>query len=350
MISISGPGPNSLLVGPPSLLKDNYSGPANPACFLTLDSSNDWAGQSFTTSQKYNLEHVDLWIKKGPGANVGNVIVKLYAVDGSGHPTGSSLNYGIIPDADVAEDYSWVSCYLNDRKRTYHLVSADTKYCIVVHGDSLNVDNPLIWACGGDGSDYPDGDREWSIDGGDSWTTDDTRDQLFRCYHPPFYDNYSGSLLPDSGISTCNSANDWCGNSFTAMKSYTLNRIDVWFHKDIGMDVGDIIVELYLVDGSGEPTGGVLTSGIIHNTDVPEGSSEWLRCDVTPYDIVIDTKYAFIIRGLWLGPSDVIRVPWDYYDYASDFEGGDMLWSMTGGASWFIYTDKDKLFRCYPSA
>jgi len=349
MIHISGAPPNRLAGGPPPPpYYDNYSGPANPACFLTLDAVNDWGGQSFTTTQKYNLAIVELWIKKGPGANVGDVDVELYAVEGNGHPTGSLLNSGVIPNADISEDYAWVSCNLNNWKLTYHLLSAATKYCVVVHGLGFTVVHLLKWACGGDGSDYPNGDQEWSTDGGVIWSTDNARDQLFRCYPPPFFDNYSGSML-EGGQQMINSAVFWAGQSFTAMKSYTLERIDTYFHKDVGMEVGDIVTELYHVDGEGKPTGGALTAGTIHNEDVPEGTGEFLRCGVSPYDISVDTKYANVIRGPSLGPSNVIRVRWDYYLSQSDFEGGEMMVSGNAGATWVIYDTKDFLFRCYGS-
>ena len=349
MINVSGAPPNGIIIPPPPPYYDNYSGPANPACFLTMDHLNDWAGQSFTTSQKYNFWRADLWIKKGPGSAVGDFQVELWAVDGNGHPTGTKLNSGVIPNADVAENYAWVRCILDVARLTPYIVSANTKYCVVVHGSGFTAIHYLKWACGGDGSDYPNGDQEWSTDGGNIWTTDNTRDQLFRCYPAPWLDNYSGTLL-GGGVSTCNSANDWAGNSFTAMKSYTLNRIDMYVQKDVGMDVGNVTVVLYNVDGgTGYPIGAPLTSGLIPNADFSEGVLSWTRCDVSDFNIVLGTKYAALIHGVSLNPANLIRVMWDNKLGLSDFAGGDMLWSMTGGASWFLYDTKDHLFRCYGS-
>ena len=353
MINISGAPPNSMIVTPPPGYYDNYSGPANPACFLTLDNPNDWAGQSFTTTFKYNLEHVDLWIKKGPGANVGNVDVELYAVDENGHPITkiplAILACGVIADADISEDYSWVSCVLDDLKLTYYLLSAATKYCIVVSGVGLNVDNPLIWACGGDGSDYPYGDQEWSINGGDTWSTDSTRDQLFRCFAPDFLDNYSGTEIPFTSLSI-NSAAKWAGQSFTAMKSYTLNRIDLHLDKGPGDNVGDIIVGLYNVDGEGHPdiVGGALATGIIPNVDVPEIPA-WVRCDLSAYNVSVDTKYCVVVHGYSLNSSNVLFWSYDDYVSSSDYAGGDMEWSTDSGGAWVTTTTFDMLFRCYGS-
>lgn len=331
---------------PPPPYYDNYSGPADS--FLTLDSINDWAGQSFTTTFKYNLQSVELWIKKGPGANVGNVEVELYAVDGSGHPTGPQLVWGVIPNADVTEDYSWVSCTVGNGKLTYYLLSAATKYCIVVHGNNLNVDNPLIWACGGDGSGYPNGDQEWSTSGGSSWTTNTTTDQLFRCYQPPFFDNYSGSVSPFKAT-FLESANDWAGQSFTAIKSYNLNRIDIWCRKGPGAFVGDILFGLYNVDENGHPdiAGGALATGTVPDADVPDDAYAWVPCSMSGHNVVVDTKYAIVVHGYSLNSSNYIIWCNDDYLGSSDYADGDLEFSTDGGGAWSTDTTADLLFRCY---
>lgn len=330
---------------PPPPYYDNYSGPANS--FLTLDSPNDWAGQSFTTTFKYNLECIELWCKKGPGANVGNVNVLLYAVDGDGHPTGPILGKGIIPNADILEDYAWVSCDLDDWWLTMYLLSAATKYCIVIYGAILNVDNPLIWAGGGDGSGLPNGDQEWSINGGTSWTTDTTKDQLFRCYPTEFLDNYSGTAVPFTARILDN-ANDWAGQSFTAMKSYNLNRIDIWCEKNDGAFVGDIILALYNVDGEGHPdiVGGVLATGTIPDANVPTDPA-WVKCDLSSYNVSVNTKYCIVVHGYSLDAGNKLFWLYDNDAGLSAYAGGDAEWSSNGGESWVTNTTFDQLFRCY---
>lgn len=345
-VNISGAPPNSFVVTPPPGYYDNYSGPHNPACLLTMDSGNDWGGQSFTTAFKYSLKSVDLWLKKGPGANVANVDVELYAVDGSGHPTGSPLNYGIIPNVDVAESWAWVSCILGNGKLTYYLLNAATKYCIVVHGVNL-FGNPLMWGCGGDGSDYPNGDQEWSTDGGSIWSKDTTKDQLFRNFAPAFLDNYSGSVLPFSA-GTMDHANDWRGQSFTAMKSYILNRIDIWCAKGVGDFVGDILFGLYDVDENEHPNivGGALATGTVPDADVPEDYA-WVPCSMSEYNLVVDTQYAIVVHGFSLNSSNKLIWAYDNYLGSSDYAGGAKEFSSDGGGAWSTDTLNDMLFRCY---
>lgn len=344
MISISGAPPNSLASGPPAPpYYDNYSGPANPACFLTLNAPDDWGGQSITPIQKYNLASVELWIKKGPGANVGNVNVELRAADGSGHPTGPPLNSGVIPNADISEDFAWVSCDLDDMDLTIYQLSAATKYCIVVNGIGFTVVHLLKWACGGDGSDYPNGDQEWSTNGGGIWSTDNTKDQLFRCYPTPWLDNYSGTIAPFSAL-ILNSAAKWAGETFTAMKSYPLNRIDIWFKKNVGNFVGDILFGLYNVDEDGHPdiVAGALATGTIPDVDVPTNYA-WVPCDMSEYNIVVDTKYCIVVHGFSLNAGNII-----IWSYDAEFLGGDMEYSTDGGETWATQTGLgDLLFRCY---
>ncbi len=346
MISISGAPPSIPTPPPPEY--DNYSGPHNPACFLTMDSPNDWGGQSFTTAFKYSLKSIDLWLKKGPGANVLDVNVELYAVDGSGHPTGSPLNYGIIPDVDIAESWAWVNCILGNGKLTYYLLDAATKYCHVVNGLNL-LGNPLLWGCGGDGSDYPNGDQEWSTNSGGIWTKDTTKDQLFRNFAPAFLDNYSGSVLP-FGTLTMNSASKWAGQTFTAMKSYTLNRIDWYFKKGIGDFVGVILFELYGVDGGGHPdiVGGTLATGSMLDADVPTEFA-WNPCSMSEYNLVVDNQYAIVVHGFSLNASNIIMACYNDYLGLSDYPGGTLEWSTDGGGAWATNSNLDALFRCYPA-
>ena len=180
-------------------LYDNYSGTATPYLALTLDNANDWAGQSFTTTVPYSLTRVDIWCAKGVGDNVGTITLALFAVDGSGHPTGTALASGTIANADIGDtsSYAWVACTLSS---AYNL-SASTKYCIVVHGTSLTATDYLIWSFDDDGagsSSFANGDQEWSTNGGSSWATDTTQDQLFRCYGdiiPASDKTYSRSLI-----------------------------------------------------------------------------------------------------------------------------------------------------------
>lgn len=165
-------------------LYDNYQGILPPVGTLKHDNANDWGGQSFTTTGGYSLERIDIRCAKGTGHDVGVIDVELYDDDGSGHPdvVGGILAFGTILNVNIPEIGSpdWVVCTLD----TPYEVAPTTKYCIVVHGDSLSSSKKIYWDYDNVGgmSAYAGGDVEWSTNGGGSWSTTTTFDMLFMCY------------------------------------------------------------------------------------------------------------------------------------------------------------------------
>ncbi len=163
-------------------LVDFYDGSERGYPAIILNSANDWAGQSFTPSRTYTPTHISIYAAKGAGDNVGTVNIDLYGVDGSGHPdiVGGALCSGTILDADFTTTYEEQVCTLNDTSQ----LTASTKYCIVVHSDSLDASNVIVWPRDDllGASDYAGGDHEWSSDGGSSWITTTTADAMFRVY------------------------------------------------------------------------------------------------------------------------------------------------------------------------
>lgn len=205
-------------------LYDNYSGTASPYFALNLNNANDWGGQSFTTTVPYSLSRIDIWCKKGSGDNVGTIIVALFAVDGSGHPTGAVLASGTIDDSAISDSvYAWVPCTLSSA----YNISAPTKYAIVVHGTSLDASNVLTWSYddnGAGGSDFPNGDLEWSTNGGSSWATTTTGDLLFRCYGdiaPSSDKTYSRALVAIGNHEV------WYESSAGALEELTAANADI---------------------------------------------------------------------------------------------------------------------------
>lgn len=334
MINISGAPPNSLASGPPApSYYDNYSGPANPACFLTLDASTDWAGQSFTTSQSYYAKRIDLWIKKGPGSNIGNVNVEIYnTLDG--HPQVPVLNSGVIANADVSEDYSWVSCTLD-----FYLLSTSTKYCIVVHGDSLDVDNTLIWACGGDGSGLPNGDQEWSINSmAGPWSTNTTRDQLFRCY-PMFlqecYNNESDGNNAHGAYENFEIA-----QTFTPQNDFTIKGVRLYMRRK--GTIGNVTVGIYETIG-GHPFGPALCSAVVDGSEWDDVGYDWIYWEFSsPVTLPEYTKFAIWLSGTGY---DTSNCPDWRLDSSGNYIGG--TFEMEQGAGWVTKADWDCLFETW---
>lgn len=167
-------------------LHDNYIGTGTLSSNM-LNDADDWGGQSFTTSVAYNITRIDVHLARGVNGStheVGTIIVGLYAVD-DGHPAGSSLASGTIASDSIPAvgSATFVTCTLSSA----YILSNNTKYCIVIHGTSLDNTHKLYWSKDDDGagsSDFAGGDIEWSTTGGvpGGWVTTDTADFLFRCW------------------------------------------------------------------------------------------------------------------------------------------------------------------------
>ena len=184
-------------------LRDNFTGTGALGSTL-LNDADDWGGQSFTTSVAYNLSRIDLHLARGVNGStheVGTIIVGLYAVEASGHPAGSSLASGTIASDSIPATGSaaFVTCILSSA----YILSNNTKYCIVVHGTSLDATHKLYWSTDDDGagaSDFAGGDLEWSTTGGvpGGWATTTTTDFLFKCWGdvaPPSDKTYTKRLI-----------------------------------------------------------------------------------------------------------------------------------------------------------
>lgn len=166
------------------------------------------------------------------------------------------------------------------------------------------------------------------------------------------YDNYSGTATPYIATQL-NAPTDWAAQSFTASSAYRLSRIDIRCAKGVGDDVGVITVSLYAVDGAGKPTGSALATGSIANVDIGDTSSySWVPCTLaSSYSLTNVTKYAIVVHGVSLNASNVIY--WSADDDgagASDYAGGDGIYSVNSGTDWTVTTIRDELFRCYGSA
>ena len=182
-------------------LHDNFTGGSGTQSNLIMNAANDWGGQSFTTSVAYSISRIDVYLAKGVGDNVGTIIVGIYNVDANGHPAGGALATGSIVNASVPETGSaaFVTCTLSSA----YILSNNTKYCIVVHGTSLDASNVLFWTWDDDGanqSDFAGGDIEWSTTGGvpGGWATTTTDDALFKCWgdtSPPSDKTYTKRLI-----------------------------------------------------------------------------------------------------------------------------------------------------------
>lgn len=135
-----------------------------------------WKGQQFTAESDYSGTSVKLYLNKPGGSSPGTLYVDIYAVDGSGHPTGASLASGTT-DADTLPDNvdTW-------REVTFSSpvsIVDTTQYVIVTHCPGSS-GNQLSWRCSG--NQYAGGLLIQSSDGGSNWSDYSSYDALFEMW------------------------------------------------------------------------------------------------------------------------------------------------------------------------
>lgn len=158
-------------------LVDSYTSEFDPT-FVILNDTDDWAAQSFTTTEAYDIEAVDVKLSKGYGDNVGTITISIKAVDGDGYPTGADLASGTIANDDVSDSApNWEQCILDSA----YSLSDSTQYAIVIRADGLSSYNTLSVRMDGDGH-YDGGSKYFSADGGSSWNKQIGQDICFKTY------------------------------------------------------------------------------------------------------------------------------------------------------------------------
>jgi len=242
---------------------------------------------------------------------------------------------GIIANTDVAEDYIWVSCTLDD----FYLVSTETKFCIVVHGDSLDVSNVLFWGCGGDGSGLPNGDQEWSINSGGNWSTDETKDQLFRCYPIFLKEKYNDEGQGESSHGSY--VNFELAQTFTPQKDFKICGVRLYVTRS--GTIGDVTVGIYGTSLS-HPFGEAKVSAIVDGSGWNQGGYDWIEWKYdTPYPLSKDELYAIWLSGTGY---DVVNCPvWRLDPNDPTYAGGNF--EMDQGAGWIAKLDWDLLFETW---
>jgi len=136
-----------------------------------------WEAQTFTPAVTQAVRF--LWLKLYATATV-IVTVSIRAVDGSGHPSGADLCLGTITDFFLASPGRMVRVAFASPA----LLSAGIQYAIVVRASAAG----LNWRCDSAGATYPGGRREYSTNGGTTWSSDTGADSIFEDWGTPVPD------------------------------------------------------------------------------------------------------------------------------------------------------------------
>ena len=134
-----------------------------------------WKAQTFTPSVSHVITSVELPLERH--GTFGEVYVSIRATDADGHPTGSDFCSGSIDDLDVPTSMSWVEISFTNGV----VLSANTKYAIVVHITDSDIDNNISWGYDSDAT-YSKGNIESSGDSGSTWSSWTGDDFHFKEY------------------------------------------------------------------------------------------------------------------------------------------------------------------------
>ncbi len=140
--------------------------------------SNFKPGQTFLTSASYDIKSVKLRLTN-PAIGTGTLTIGVYAVDGSGFPTGSALVQTTFDLSTMSLGETWYEFIFPSSA----LLANATTYCIVLE-TSDNTEN-VAWDKG-TGGIYTDGKTVRIIDGGAWGNAGTDYDLIFETY-----DNFS---------------------------------------------------------------------------------------------------------------------------------------------------------------
>ncbi|OCT12821.1 hypothetical protein A8709_21005 [Paenibacillus pectinilyticus] len=133
--------------------------------------------QTFTITGT-TLPKIDIWSYKN-GSPAGNLVIKVYAFDGSNNPTGSALFTVNIAPSSVSATPGWITLNTNLTGLT-----AGGKYGFILSSPTTG-DAGLSNTYGfgyNDSNLYPQGVERFSNNGGTSWSTEASRSLKFISY------------------------------------------------------------------------------------------------------------------------------------------------------------------------
>jgi len=159
-------------------------------------------GQQFTTGETgpfedFTVVNVSVYLKR-QGSPTGDVQLDLFAVDGGGNPTGSSLTGATVDVSSIDTSYAWVDFQVDP----VELLAGEMYVLVLNFTGSSDSSNCVNWSCNLDDGTYSGGEMITSSDGGSSWSdTGEEPDALFKIF------GTSGSYFDLSFLS--NSSDAW---------------------------------------------------------------------------------------------------------------------------------------------
>lgn len=316
-----------------SIEKDNSTG-------LTFTNYSDIHGnverlQPFTVTGT-TLPRLDLWLYRN-GSPSGNLFLRIYALDAAGHLSGLPLYTKQLAPGAVPSTPGGVSFYPGLVNLTpgglygFTLSSTDTL-------DSGGTSDSYGFGYN-DAGLYPAHSESYSINGGSAWTSEANRTLRFV--------TYTGSTASQVNSGGSNAVWSDVARSVERLQTFSLTssnlrELDILVGKP-GVVDGDLQVQIFAADSSGNPAGAAIYTNHIPPSLVPSGTS-WLRLYPNLVGLA-PGSYAYILSGPGVSASSS-SYTWAYSD-ANTYSNGVERYSTDGGASWNTESNRDMKFISY---
>lgn len=159
-------------------LQENYN--TGYDAEASLYGSDVWQAQTFTITEEHDITKVNLRLRKSSGGTAGDLTIEIQGVDGSNKPDGVTLVSGTT-DSNVFTDASNGLFYEISFNSTTTLIQ-DATYSIVAKLLGGDTNNRVYWKVDSEDPLYGGGARNYTSDGGSSWTTQVLQDFMFEEY------------------------------------------------------------------------------------------------------------------------------------------------------------------------
>jgi len=183
-------------------LRENWTNTSSNK--IPLDATTDHAGQTFQATSTYLLSKIELYLFRGNGDDAGNLTVEIQGVDGGGDPDGNVLSSSNPVDSTTLMEAAeagttggeWIAFTFSPTS-----ITNGDNYAIVLKSSAANSSNVVYWRLSG--TEWGGtGARNFSSDGGSTWSGPFSNDFLFKNYSfptPPSDKTYSRKLIAFGG-------------------------------------------------------------------------------------------------------------------------------------------------------
>lgn len=143
--------------------------------YVTVNSSTTRYAQTFEHTSSFLLESIDLYMARNGSPSV-SIVCAIYAVDGSNHPTGASLEASSRTKTQIG----FGTGFKNFPFAGTLELSGSTTYAFVTYCTGISFGGDYRQYYDGTSPTYAEGNYLNSTNSGSTWTPDTNRDFTFK--------------------------------------------------------------------------------------------------------------------------------------------------------------------------